>query len=254
MRAISAPPARRPRPLRLVVPPGVHPVDPYAARFAAAMRLGRGERVLDLGCGAGGYGLAAAARGAGAVVATDVDPDAVRATLANAARHGLARVVQGRTGPLFAPVRGERFDVIVATLPQLPAPGRVIATRWGGRDGLRLLRPLAARAAAHLEPGGRVYALVTDWADPRSVEPLFAAQGFAVRRVARAERAFQPCEYDALSPGLFAYLDARARAGRGRYRRKGSWCYLGISFLEATICFTPAPSPGSAPTARPSPP
>src|SRR5207245_939517 len=123
--------------------------------------------------------------------------------------------------------------VIVTSLPQLPAPGPVLATRYGGRDGLRYFRRLAAEAPAHLEPGGRLYTLVTDWADPRVVTPLLERAGLRVRRAARAERAFQPIEYDLYRPGLFAYLDGRARAGIGRYRRAGSWCYLGISFLEA---------------------
>ncbi len=223
------------RALRLVAPPGVHPMDPYAPRFAAAMRVEPGARVLDLGCGAGAYALAAAARGAGRVVATDVSPAAVACALENAARNGLVGGLEGRVGSLFAPVRGERFDAIVTTLPQLPAPRPILATRYGGPDGLRYLRQLAGRAARHLAPGGRLYALVTDWADPRRVAPLLEGAGLAVRRVARVERPFQPHEYDSYLPGLFGYLRARARAGVGRYRRAGSWCYLGVSFLEARI-------------------
>jgi hypothetical protein len=48
------------------------------------------------------------------------------------------------------------------------------------------------------------------------------------------ERAFQPAEYDAFAPGLFAYLDSRAQRGLAQYRRNGTWCYLGVSFFEAT--------------------
>lgn len=242
--------------LRLRAAPGIHPLDPYAPAFASTLPIEPGMRVLDMGCGAGLYALAAAARGA-RVVATDVDARAVARTLANAARNGLAARVEGRVGSLFEPVAGgqaaaarrgapgsdgargagigepERFDVIVTSLPQLPAPRRVIATRWGGRDGLRLLRRVAARAGEHLAPGGRLYALVTDWADPLAVTALFAREGLRSRRVAHAERAFQPVEYERILPGLWGYLDARACAGRGRYRRRGSWCYLGVSFLEA---------------------
>jgi len=218
--------------LRLATLPGVHDVDPFAGRFAHALRIAPDARVLDLGCGAGPYALAAAARGAARVVATDIDPAAVACTLANARRNRLSQV-EGRIGSLFAPVRGERFDVIVTSLPQLPAPRPLVRTRWGGPDGHRLLRSLAARARAHLRPGGRLYLLVTDWAGADAVAALLRSRGFRVRPRVRVERAFQPAEYDRLQPGLFAYLDARARAGRGRYRRAGSWCYLGITFLEA---------------------
>ena len=232
------------RPLLLSIAPPVHPLDPYASTMAAAMRIRAGDRALDLGCGAGGYGLAAARRGAGQVVFTDIDPAAVACALGNAFRNGLGSV-EGRVGSLFGPLRGERFDVIIATLPQLPAPRPVIATRYGGPDGLRLLRRLAARAPAHLAPGGRLYLLVTDWAYPPRVEPLFERRGFSLRLAVRVERAFQPVEYDRIAPGLFAYLDSRERRGLAKYRRSGNWCYLGVSLFEARAAAL-SESPASA--------
>jgi release factor glutamine methyltransferase len=217
----------------LSVAPNVHHPDPYAATVAAAIRVRSGDRVLDLGCGAGGYGLVAAARGAGEVVLTDIDPAAVACALENAARNGINRV-DGRVGSLFAPVRGERFDVIITTLPQLPAPTPILAARYGGPDGLRYLRRLAEGAGNHLARGGRLYMLVTDWAWPPRVIRLFKRRGFNLRRVARVERPFQPTEYDGYAQGLFAYLDGRAHRGLAGYRRNGGWCYLGVSFFEAT--------------------
>ena len=222
------------RTILLSVASHVHHPDPYAETVAAAIRVRRGDRVLDLGCGAGGYGLSAAARGAGEVVLTDIDPAAVDCALRNAARNGITRVI-GRVGSLFAPVRGERFDTVITTLPQLPAPGPILAARYGGPDGLRYLRRLAERAGNYLQPGGRLYLLVTDWAWPPRVEPLFKQHGFSLRRVARMERPFQPAEYDAYAPGLFDYLDGRAQRGLAQYRRNGTWCYLGVSFFEATL-------------------
>jgi methylase of polypeptide subunit release factors len=218
----------------LYVGPQVHHPDPYAKTVAAAIRVRRGDRVLDLGCGAGGYGLSAAVRGAGEVVLTDTHPAAVACALQNAARNGISRV-DGRVGSLFAPVRGERFDLIITTLPQLPAPGPILAARYGGPDGLRYLRRLAKGAGSHLAHSGRLYMLITDWAWPPRVERLFERRGFTLRRVARIERPFQPAEYDVFAPGLFAYLDGRAQRGLARYRRNGTWCYLGVSFFEATL-------------------
>ena len=220
--------------IHLSVDPMVHHPDPYAKTMAAAIRVRRGDRVLDLGCGAGGYGLATATRGAGHVVFTDIDPAAVACSLQNAAKNGVSRA-EGRVGSLFAPVHGERFDIIITTLPQLPAPEPILAARYGGPDGLRCLRRLADRASNHLTRGGRLYMLITDWAWPPRVAPLFERRGFKLRRVARVERAFQPAEYDTFAPGLFDYLDSRARRGLAQYRRDGSWCYLGVSFFEATM-------------------
>jgi SAM-dependent methyltransferase len=223
------------RPLSLAIRDGVHPVDPYAGQFAASMRLGADDRVLDVGCGAGAYGLAAAARGASSVLVTDTDPAAVACALENARRNGLEHKIAGRVGSLFGPVARERFSVIVTTLPQLPAPRPVIATRYGGADGLDLLREAAAEARDHLVPGGKLYALVTGWAGPGRVAELFEARGFSVRVAAKTARAFQPVEYDRHSPGLFEYLDAHVRERRtNAYSRRGAWCYLHVSFLEAT--------------------
>ncbi len=221
-------------PISLSVDSPVHHPDPYADTVAAAIRVRRGDRVLDLGCGAGGYGLSTAVRGAGEIVLTDIDPAAVTCALRNAARNGITRV-DGRVGSLFAPVRGERFDIIITTLPQLPAPKPILAARYGGPDGLKYLRRLAAKAERYLMPGGRLYMLITDWAFPLRVMPLFERKGFTLRRRARVERPFQPAEYDAFSEGLFSYLDGRTQRGLAQYRRNGTWCYLGVNFYEATL-------------------
>ncbi len=221
-------PVRGGRTLRIRNVDGIHPLDPYAPAFAARFLIRAGETAWDLGCGAGLYGCAAAAMGASRVLMSDIDGAAVSCALENARRNGLDGVT-GRTGSLLAPARGERFDLIMTSVPQLPAPGPVISTRYGGCDGLEFFRPLAAGAAAHLRPGGRLYALVTDWADTSQVAPLFQHRGFRVRIALRVERAYQPVEYDRMRPGLFRFLQARS----GAIQRSGSWCYLGVSLLEA---------------------
>lgn len=223
--------------LQLGLGAGVHRPDPYAPELIAALRVPRGGSFLDLGCGAGTYGLAAAALGAGRAVLTDVVPAAVAAARANAERNGVADRVDVREGSLFEPVRGERFDAIFAALPQLPAPSALdLVARYGGADGLDLKRPLAAGLPRHLAPGGRAYLLVTGWAGPGTVGRLLEAHGLRVRCAKRVRRPFQPAEYDAYQPGLFAYLDAHARGrdDRPAYTRRGAWCYLEVSLLEAS--------------------
>jgi ribosomal protein L11 methyltransferase len=71
-----------------------------------------GRRVLDLGTGSGVLAIAAARRGA-RVVAVDIDPLAVEATVVNAQRNGTR--IDVRLGNVGAVV-GERFDVVVANL------------------------------------------------------------------------------------------------------------------------------------------
>ena len=202
---------------------------------AAAIRVRRGDRVLDIGCGAGGYGLSTAVRGAGEVVLTDIEPAAVDCALRNAERNGI-RQVDGRVGSLFAPVRGERFDIIITTLATASGaetnPRRTLwRTRWANvpaearRKSGRL--PYARRSAIHahyrLGLAAESYAALRNDADSNCA----AWPGL--------NAPFQPAEYDAFSQGLFSYLDGRAQRGLAQYRRNGPWCYLGVSFFEAKM-------------------
>ena len=71
-----------------------------------------GRRLLDLGTGSGVLAITAARRGA-RVVAVDIDPLAVAATVANTRRNHTS--IDVRLGDVDV-VAGERFDVIVANL------------------------------------------------------------------------------------------------------------------------------------------
>ena len=70
--------------------------------------------VLDVGCGSGVLAAAAARLGARSVTAIDVDPAALDATRANAARNGVAETVDVRSTPLADLDR--QYDLVVANL------------------------------------------------------------------------------------------------------------------------------------------
>ena len=72
-----------------------------------------GRRVIDVGSGSGVLGIVAATRGA-TVNAIDVDPAAVAATVANAARNGVAERLLASTTPL-ADLRAVG-DIVVANI------------------------------------------------------------------------------------------------------------------------------------------
>ena len=119
--------------------------------------LARGARVLDVFTGSGALALAAANEGARSVTAVDVSRRAVWTVRRNARRAGLR--VDVRRGDLWAPVAGERFDLIVANPPYLPGeaglPRTGAARAWeGGDDGRVLLDRLCDGAAEHLDDGG----------------------------------------------------------------------------------------------------
>lgn len=112
-----------------------------------------GRHVLDLCTGTGVQGLIAAAA-AERVVAVDINPRAVALSSMNARLNGVAHF-EARQGDLFVPVRGERFDLVIANPPFVPAPRRGPSYHSGGPRGDRVLRRVASGLHTHLVPGGR---------------------------------------------------------------------------------------------------
>jgi ribosomal protein L11 methyltransferase len=73
-----------------------------------------GAEVLDVGSGSGVLSVAAARLGAGRVVAVDIDPDAVAATVDNATRNQVADRIEA-SGVALSEL-DDRFDLVLANL------------------------------------------------------------------------------------------------------------------------------------------
>ncbi|HTT45625.1 MAG TPA: methyltransferase [Thermoplasmata archaeon] len=131
--------------LTFVVDTGIfssHGLDPGTALLIENLALRPTDRVLDLGCGWGPVGVAAAKTATeGRVVLTDVNRRAARLARENLERNRV-RNAEVRVGSLYAPVRGERFDVI-ATNPPFHA-------------GRELILRILSDAPEHLLPDGRI--------------------------------------------------------------------------------------------------
>jgi release factor glutamine methyltransferase len=119
-------------------------------------------RVLDLGCGAGAIALSIKSEQSRAnVLASDINPEAVKLTLENATRLNLE--IEVRETSLFDGIDG-RFDLIVSNPPYLPEYDvitlepevqREPATAlFSGHDGLDLARMLVKLARERLGLGG----------------------------------------------------------------------------------------------------
>ena len=85
-------------------------LNEHLARYAFAVRLARGKRVLDAGCGAG-YGSAELAQAAESVIGVDIAAEAIEFAQANYRQPNL-RFEQASCSAL--PFAGASFDLVVA--------------------------------------------------------------------------------------------------------------------------------------------
>jgi release factor glutamine methyltransferase len=180
--------------VRIITLPGVFQPHSDARLLAAVMRergLAVGARVLELFAGSGAVAIAAAREGAREVTVVDVSRRALATSWINARRNGVH--VRTRRGDLFAPVAGERFDLILANPPYVPSathalPRAGAARAWeGGGDGRLLLDRLCDEAAAHLDPGGTLLLVQSSICGEQATLARLQAAGLHAERLA-AER------------------------------------------------------------------
>ncbi len=109
---------------------------------------------LDLGTGCGVQALHLATHAA-RVVATDVNPRALRLARFNAALNDLTGI-EVRDGSYFEPVRDEQFDLIATNPPFVisPGTGERLVYRDSGLPGDRVVEDIVRSAPRHLTPGG----------------------------------------------------------------------------------------------------
>ncbi len=123
---------------------------------------------LDLGTGCGIQAVAAV-RHAERVVATDVNPRALEFTEFNRQLNG-GGTIELRTGSLFEPVDGERFELIVCNPPFAVSPDTTYTYRDSGLSGDAMCERLVRETPDHLEEGGIAH-LVLSWAIRAGEEP-----------------------------------------------------------------------------------
>lgn len=172
----------------LVVEPGVF--VPTQGSFLVWKHLfrsgiGAGERCADVGCGSGILSVQLALNGAERVHAIDVDRNAVANTLSNAFRNGVGDRVTGAVGDLFDWRPEERFDVVVASLYQLPVDPYSEPTGHRPLDywGRTLLDHFLHLLPGLLDEGGRAYVMQLSILGQAATERILASHGLEARVV-----------------------------------------------------------------------
>jgi precorrin-6B methylase 2 len=132
------------------------PMTRETQRFLRLMPRESCDHLLDVCTGTGVAGLTAAAKFARQVTLVDVAARSVRFAEFNVALNALSnvRVLQG---DVYEPVAGERFGVIIAHPPYVPALETEFVFRDAGVDGEEVTRKVIAGLGAHLGVGGQFF-------------------------------------------------------------------------------------------------
>ncbi len=147
---------------------GVHPPSVTLANLTVRRSVGA---AADVAAGCGVQALLAAGH-SDRVVATDVNPRALRFLAFNAQLNGAANV-ECRLGDLFEPVEGERFELVTCNPPYVVSPESRYLYRDSGLEGDAISRKTVRRAPRLLAEGGFAHVLVSwirrqgeDWQAP----------------------------------------------------------------------------------------
>ncbi|MGK5639397.1 methyltransferase domain-containing protein [Streptomyces sp. URMC 126] len=163
--------------------------SPSTETFLGLLDFPRGSTLLEIGCGAGVIAVSAALAGCAYVVATDVNPHAVRNTALNAARHGVAGRVRCRESDMFAGLApDETFDLVFWHSNFVLAPERL--TRLSLHDmayvdpGYRAHRAFLREAPDRVRPGGDALLGFGSRGDAASLRRLADEAGVVLTTVA----------------------------------------------------------------------
>jgi len=183
----------------LLYPPGVYRTEDDTDLLIGVMRRGSyavDRRVLDIGTGSGALAIAAARAGATSVTAVDLSWRSVAATWMNSRLNRAA--VSVRHGDLFAPVAGQRFELVVANPPYVPSessvlPRHPIARAWdAGPDGRALLDRICAGAGDILTPNGDLLLVHSELSGTQRTLDALTEAGLRAQVLARASVPFGP--------------------------------------------------------------
>jgi len=165
------------------------------------------EVVLDMGTGCGILAVLAAKK-AKKVVATDINPYAIKCAEKNAKMNCVEDKIEFRLGDLFQPIRPhETFSLILFNAPYLPSESYEerswIGRAWaGGPGGREVIDRFITNAPEFLTVDGQILLVQSSLSDIDKTLERFDETGLGARVVAEVEFPFEK----------IALIEARPRA------------------------------------------
>jgi SAM-dependent methyltransferase len=148
--------------------------------------VGAHQRCLDIGSGTGLQTVQLALNGATHVHAIDLDERAVANTLENAFRQGVADQVSGEVADIYPWLPEERYEIVVANLPQTPIDPRSQLSGHRPTDywGRGLIDQVIGKLPRALAPEGRALVTLTSLLSRERTLQLLTTAGLSAEVVA----------------------------------------------------------------------
>jgi S-methylmethionine-dependent homocysteine/selenocysteine methylase/SAM-dependent methyltransferase len=155
-------------------------------RYLLEETIGAHQRCLDIGSGAGLHTVQLALNGAAHVHAIDIDERAVANTLDNAFRNGVDARVTAEAADLYPWLPQERYELIVASLPQIPIDPVLQLSSHRPADywGRGLVDQVLAKLPEALASEGRALITLTSLLSRERTDELLAGLGLDAEVVA----------------------------------------------------------------------
>ena len=195
-----------------------------------AGQFGRGMG-LDMGTGSGVLLATLGLLGVKRLYGVDIDPNAIAASERLVRQLGLFERTRLLQCSLWEPLGDERFDVVVANLPNFAAsqPSDPDHSRFwsvGGPDGRKLIDPFLAGLRFHLRDSGVALMTHNVFAGLPETNDILARHNLSARVVLATVTLLHPMKSALLDP------DVRARYAGNAINKLGPYEFADVQVLE----------------------